>query len=712
SGPAVFTTYGSSFDTLLGVYTGSSVGALTKVAANDDNGFKDNLDGRTLTSSVSFNAVAGTTYYIAMDGSEGRTGDITLGWGPGASIKVTMNSGARLAVVGDDARVAEPVVNCSGIYDIRNGTCSGTLSAVYEFSHLRVGGNYALRILRGGTVYERAFYPITSAVNEVTLNFDNTQSSNSSFPDGCPYCTITASGTVSSSDPTLTLRDGAGNTLVGKVLMTLKKADGTFVRAERTDEFGKYILPNLIIGDSYVITPSKEGFIFSPPSISFTAQSNQPDFNFTIQEAPIISGQARRSDNSPLEGATVTLTGGSQPVTTQTDSGGYYKFYVLQGGTYSVSASKQGVIFEQPSRTVASLPEKAGDFKEAATYNVTGRVKNVNGAGIAGVKVELTGPYTQAPQTTNSNGDYTFANVPSANGYTLKPSFTTPRGAVVNFFPFDQTFNLTANKTADDFQAGTPTYSISGFVKDTSGKAVAGATVTLSGGASKVLTTQSDGSYITPSLAILGNYTLTPSMTPPANTTATFTPAKLDFNALDTCGGGASCSGNDYLGANFTVQLTTIPPTVQFSQANYSVGEGSVAADITVTRTGDTTQPVTVSYATKDPAYSPCKVTNGAAAQNCDYLTTSGTLLFPANETSKTFQVIVIDDQYVEGPETVQLTLGNVVGGSLGSQATAALTITDNDNTAPTTNASDGAQYFVLQHYYDFLSRVPKTDEL
>jgi len=73
SGQATINTNGSSFDTLLGVYTGSSVGSLTLVASDDDGG-----DGTQ--SLVTFNAVSGTTYRIAVDGYGGVTGNITLNW--------------------------------------------------------------------------------------------------------------------------------------------------------------------------------------------------------------------------------------------------------------------------------------------------------------------------------------------------------------------------------------------------------------------------------------------------------------------------------------------------------------------------------------------------------------------------------------------------------------------------------------------------------
>ena len=65
-------TVGSDFDTLLAVYTGTAVNALTQVAANDDNGGPEGASG------VIFNAVAGTVYHIAIDGYNGSVGNYHL----------------------------------------------------------------------------------------------------------------------------------------------------------------------------------------------------------------------------------------------------------------------------------------------------------------------------------------------------------------------------------------------------------------------------------------------------------------------------------------------------------------------------------------------------------------------------------------------------------------------------------------------------------
>lgn len=98
SGPATVTTAGSGFDTVLAVYTGNSVDALTAVP----NGKNDDVDpGNVLTSSVSFNANAGTTYRIAVDGynngnSGGDVGPVTLNWsitgGCGNWVPATLNA--------------------------------------------------------------------------------------------------------------------------------------------------------------------------------------------------------------------------------------------------------------------------------------------------------------------------------------------------------------------------------------------------------------------------------------------------------------------------------------------------------------------------------------------------------------------------------------------------------------------------------------------
>ena len=69
-----FTTAGTGFDTVMGVYMGSSVGGLTKISENDDAG------GSVRTSSCTFRATQGATYFICVSGKNGATGTVRLGW--------------------------------------------------------------------------------------------------------------------------------------------------------------------------------------------------------------------------------------------------------------------------------------------------------------------------------------------------------------------------------------------------------------------------------------------------------------------------------------------------------------------------------------------------------------------------------------------------------------------------------------------------------
>ena len=77
SGTLAINTNGSSFDTVLGVFTGSSVSSLTTVASDDDSG-----DG--FSSLVSFSVSSGTTYFVQVASwSAGQVGAISLNWSLG-----------------------------------------------------------------------------------------------------------------------------------------------------------------------------------------------------------------------------------------------------------------------------------------------------------------------------------------------------------------------------------------------------------------------------------------------------------------------------------------------------------------------------------------------------------------------------------------------------------------------------------------------------
>jgi hypothetical protein len=164
---------------------------------------------------------------------------------------------------------------------------------------------------------------------------------------------------------------------------------------------------------------------------------------------------------------------------------------------------------------------------------------------------------------------------------------------------------------------------------------------------------------------------------------------------------------NYVAGHSSCLSLGAAPAVIQFSSSAFSVSEGGQRVDISVSRSGDTSAAVSVGFATSDASgLQNCNVSNGIASSRCDYATTIGTLQFAAGETSKSFSVAIVDDSYAEGSETFTVSLNNPSGATLGAQATATVTITDNDATNGA-NPIDGTDFFVRQHYIDFLGREP-----
>ncbi len=160
----------------------------------------------------------------------------------------------------------------------------------------------------------------------------------------------------------------------------------------------------------------------------------------------------------------------------------------------------------------------------------------------------------------------------------------------------------------------------------------------------------------------------------------------------------------------FISKLSETPPspTIALSQSSYNVGEAGVFVAINVVRSGDISQPATVSYTTSDTSgLNQCSTVTGIASSRCDYTLSVGTLSFAAGEQSKTVMVSIVDDSYADGAESFTFTLSAPTGGSLGAIAAATVTITDNE-AANGPNPIDTIDFFIRQHYLDFLGREPE----
>lgn len=163
------------------------------------------------------------------------------------------------------------------------------------------------------------------------------------------------------------------------------------------------------------------------------------------------------------------------------------------------------------------------------------------------------------------------------------------------------------------------------------------------------------------------------------------------------------------LGQNFKLRDLAVvlpnsdPPagTFQFSAPTFSVNEGDHFVTVTVTRTGDTSIPATVELATVD----------GSALQKSDYTIALRKLEFVPGEISKSVKILIVDDAFFENPpESFQVVLSNATGGFVStSPGSAVVSILDNDvvTVQPPPNPLGDPEFFVRQHYADFLNREP-----
>ena len=115
------------------------------------------------------------------------------------------------------------------------------------------------------------------------------------------------------------------------------------------------------------------------------------------------------------------------------------------------------------------------------------------------------------------------------------------------------------------------------------------------------------------------------------------------------------------------------PPPPTLSIGNASVTEGAGAqAEFTVELSAESTQEVTVVYATSDVS----------ATSGTDYTTTSGTLTIGVGETTGTITVAVLDDSEEEQDETFTVTLSGPSANATILDGTGTGTIVDDDTVA------------------------------
>ena len=239
--------------------------------------------------------------------------------------------------------------------------------------------------------------------------------------------------------------------------------------------------------------------------------SNLPPITYSIMG--IVSGAP--------QGTTVTLSGTANATTT-TNAIGYYQFTGLSNGSYTVTPSMTGYLFNPASKPVTISSANAGniDFAVTNAYNITGTISGAP----QGVTVTLSGAGT-ATTTTNSIGYYEFTGL-------LNGSYTvTPTMPGYTLSPASQSVSISSSN------AGNTNFAVVFGIAGNAG--VSGVTITLvhSSGTSTTSVTDASGNYSALGLAA-GTYTISAGLAGysmnPLNQKATVTcdvKTGIDFTA-------------------------------------------------------------------------------------------------------------------------------------------------------------------------------------
>ncbi|OGS21519.1 MAG: hypothetical protein A2252_00065 [Elusimicrobia bacterium RIFOXYA2_FULL_39_19] len=317
-----------------------------------------------------------------------------------------------------------------------------------------------------------------------------------------------------------------------------------------TSGSGAFSFSSLSTG-TYVITPKKTNWVFTPQSSTITVTTDLTNQNFTGVNiaSQAISGYIKSSSSIPIAGVSVALSGQASS-TTVTDGNGYYRFTELLIGTYTIIPSKTDFSFSPSTLTFSPLTVVSQNQNFTGTYTgstplyaIIGTIQTSTGTALAGVSLVLSGSANIAAAT-DSSGQYIFSFL-SAGNYVVTPSL--PNWA---FNPVERTYTaLGADSTAQNYTAIAVKYAITGQALDANSLPINDVTMTLSGTGSSVTTTDSNGLFEFTNLSA-GAYTIIPS-----KTDYTFTPSSRTYaNLLST-----------QTAQNFTGSLPTSTATYSIS---------------------------------------------------------------------------------------------------------------------------------------------------
>lgn len=400
SGQVTFDTFQSAFDTLLGVYTGNTVASLNLIASNDD------APTGGLQSRVTFNASAGVTYKIAIDGYSGASGATALHWLLNQqtytiAVSASPSNGGTVSGGGTfnagTSRTVTAVAN-SG-FSFSNWTENGSVVSTLASYSFTLNSNRTLVANFTATSVSYTIVTNSSPANGGTTSGGGTYASGSSVTvsasanNSFTFSNWTESGNVVSTSANYTFTATSNRTLTANfaakqysILLSVSPPGSGTVIGSGTYTSGANVTVTASANSGYTFSNwTQNGSVVSTSaSYTFTAAADRTLVaNFTTFYTILTS--AAPSNGGTTSGGGSFASGASVTVTATPSSGFNFINWTENGSPVSTAASYTFTVNNNRA-LVGNFASKPPNNDFAAAQLITGNSGSVSGSNVNATK--------------------------------------------------------------------------------------------------------------------------------------------------------------------------------------------------------------------------------------------------------------------------------------------------------------------------------------